>query len=208
MTALGFLTAVEAAGFGGLGMIVSSEEQRTALPRLLNTLFAAGPREDWVARLRAADIVSAPIDTLLEASNDPDVLANGYVTEVEYPSHGKRLKVHGSPWHFSETPAKTGVAPELGADTAAVLSGLGCLGRGDRGIADTEGRAGTWSSRPVRPIFPRPEETKGSAATGHGAGERQGRVIAFHESNDTLTKERRARVQRRQKSLPFQSRTQ
>jgi len=27
--------------------------------------------------LRGADIVSAPINTLLEASNDPDVLANG-----------------------------------------------------------------------------------------------------------------------------------
>ena len=72
-----------------------------------------------------ADIVSAPINTLLEASNDPDVLANGYVTEIDYPRHGKRLKVHGSPWHFSETPAKIGIAPELGADNEAVLSSLG-----------------------------------------------------------------------------------
>ncbi len=56
-----------------------------------------GSRDDWVERLRGADIVSAPINTLLEAANDPDVLANGYVTEVAYPKHGKRLKVHGSP---------------------------------------------------------------------------------------------------------------
>jgi crotonobetainyl-CoA:carnitine CoA-transferase CaiB-like acyl-CoA transferase len=81
-----------------------------------------------VARLRGADIVSAPINTLLEASNDPDVLANGYVTEMDYPKHGKTLKVHGSPWHFSETPARVGVAPELGADNAAVLGGLGYSG--------------------------------------------------------------------------------
>ena len=78
-----------------------------------------------MARLRAADIVSAPINTLLEASNDPDVLANGYVTEIDYPKHGKRLKVHGSPWQFSETPAKIGIAPELGADNDAVLGELG-----------------------------------------------------------------------------------
>ena len=58
---------------------------------------------------------SAPINTLLEASNDPDVVANGYVTEVEYPKYGKTLKVHGTPWQFSETPARIGVAPELGA---------------------------------------------------------------------------------------------
>ena len=93
--------------------------------RTLDGLFATGPRDVWVERLREADIVSAPINTLLEASNDPDVLANGYVTEIDYPKHGKRLKVHGSPWHFSETPAKIGIAPELGADNDKVLAGLG-----------------------------------------------------------------------------------
>jgi len=69
--------------------------------------------------------VSAPINTLLEASNDPDVLANGYVTEVDYPAHGERLKVHGSPWQFSETPAQIGVAPGLGEHNDAVLTELG-----------------------------------------------------------------------------------
>ena len=92
---------------------------------MLDELFATGSRDDWVARLRGADIVSAPINTLLEASNDPDVLANGYVTEVDYPKHGKRLKVHGSPWQFSETPAQIGIAPELGADNDEVLAELG-----------------------------------------------------------------------------------
>ena len=53
------------------------------------------------------------------------MLANGYVTEVDYPKHGKRLKVHGTPWHFSETPAKIGTAPELGADNDSVLARLG-----------------------------------------------------------------------------------
>ena len=125
MTALGFYATLEQAGFGDLGVIMSSDEQRIALLALLDQLFATGSRDDWVARLRAADIVAAPINTLLEATNDPDVLANGYVTEVEYPAHGKTLKVHGSPWHFSETPAQIGTAPELGADNDAVLSGLG-----------------------------------------------------------------------------------
>jgi crotonobetainyl-CoA:carnitine CoA-transferase CaiB-like acyl-CoA transferase len=125
MTALGFYEALEQAGFGDLGVVVASDEQRATLLRTLDELFATGPRDDWVARLRAADIVSAPINTLLEASNDPDVLANGYITEIDYPKHGKRLKVHGSPWHFSETPARPGIAPELGADNDAVLGDLG-----------------------------------------------------------------------------------
>jgi crotonobetainyl-CoA:carnitine CoA-transferase CaiB-like acyl-CoA transferase len=125
MTALGFYPALEKAGFGALGVIVESEEKRAALLKQLDELFATGSRDDWVARLRRADLVAAPINTLLEASNDPDVLANGYVTEVDYPKHGKRLKVHGTPWQFSETPAKIGVAPELGADNDAILAGLG-----------------------------------------------------------------------------------
>jgi crotonobetainyl-CoA:carnitine CoA-transferase CaiB-like acyl-CoA transferase len=125
MTALGFYQTLEEAGFGDLGVIITSDERRATLLRKLDELFATGLRDDWVERLRGADIVSAPINTLLEASNDPDVLANGYVTEIAYPSHGKRLKVHGSPWHFSETPARVGVAPELGDHNEAALAELG-----------------------------------------------------------------------------------
>ncbi len=125
MTALGFYDTLERAGFGDLGVIIASDEKRETLLRTLDDLFATGLRDDWVARLRDADIVSAPINTLLEASNDPDVLANNYVTEIEYPKHGRKLKVHGSPWQFSETPAHIGVAPGLGAHNDDVLGGLG-----------------------------------------------------------------------------------
>ncbi len=125
MTALGFHPRIKAAGFENLGVIIDNDEKRNELLALLDELFATGTREDWVAKLRGADIVSAPINTLLEASNDPDVLANGYVTEIDYPKHGKRLKVHGTPWQFSETPAKPGIAPELGEHNDAVLGELG-----------------------------------------------------------------------------------
>jgi crotonobetainyl-CoA:carnitine CoA-transferase CaiB-like acyl-CoA transferase len=125
MTALGFYEDFERTGFGDLGVVVSSDERRAELLRMLDERFATGSREEWVERLRGADIVSAPINTLLEAASDPDVLANGYVTEVEYLKYDKRLKVHGSPWHFSETPAQIGVAPELGAHNDEILADLG-----------------------------------------------------------------------------------
>lgn len=136
MTSLGFYDRLKAAGFEKLGVIIEDVGRRADLLALLDELFATGTREDWVTRLRGADIVSAPINTLLEASNDPDVVANGYVTHVEHPKHG-RLKVHGTPWQFSETPAKPGVAPELGEHNDAVL---GKLGYGPAELADLRAR--------------------------------------------------------------------
>jgi crotonobetainyl-CoA:carnitine CoA-transferase CaiB-like acyl-CoA transferase len=125
MTALGFWEEIEAIGLGDLGVAVTSEEKREEMLATLDACFARDSRERWVDILRQADIVAAPINTLLEASNDADVLANGYVAEVDYPDYGKTAKVHGSPWKFSETPARIGVAPKLGEHTDALLTGLG-----------------------------------------------------------------------------------
>jgi crotonobetainyl-CoA:carnitine CoA-transferase CaiB-like acyl-CoA transferase len=125
MTACGFYEQVTEAGFGHLGVAMGSGEKRDELLGLLGRLFATGTRDEWVAKLRAGDIVAAPINTMLEAAVDPDVVANGYVAEMDYPEHGKRLKVHGTPWQFSETPAQLGRAPKLGEHNAEVLAALG-----------------------------------------------------------------------------------
>jgi crotonobetainyl-CoA:carnitine CoA-transferase CaiB-like acyl-CoA transferase len=137
LNALGFREVMEAAGFAHLGVAMDSDEKREELLAKLGELFATETREDWVARLRGGDIVSAPINTLLEASVDPDVVANGYIAEVDYPQYGKRLKVHGSPWQFSETPARIGIAPGLGEHNEEVL---GSLGYGAAEIADLKSR--------------------------------------------------------------------
>ena len=125
MTALGFHAKLEERGLADLGVAVTSGEKREMMLKTLDELFATDTRDKWVETLRKTDIVSAPINTLLEASNDPDVLANEYITEVEYPKYRKRLKVHGSPWRFSETPAKIGIAPELGEHNVPILTSLG-----------------------------------------------------------------------------------
>src|SRR3954468_11167268 len=124
MTALGFYDRLKAKGFGHLGVIIDDDDKRIELLAYLDELFATGTRADWVSKLRGADIVAAPINTMLEASNDPDVIANGHVTHVDHPRHGK-LKVHGAPWRFSETPAKPGIAPGLGEHNEAILGELG-----------------------------------------------------------------------------------
>ena len=125
LNSLGFREAMEGAGFAHLGVAMDSDQKREEMLARLGELFTTGTRENWVARLRGGDIVSAPINTLLEAAVDPDVVANGYIAEVDYPRYGKRLKVHGSPWQFSETPAKIGIAPDLGEHNNEVLCALG-----------------------------------------------------------------------------------
>ena len=125
MEALGFLAALEERGAADLGLALVSDDKKELILGALAELFATDSRDRWVEILRAADIVAAPVNTLLEASNDADVLANGYIAEVAYPEIGETLKVHGSPWRFSETPAKIGVAPKLGEHNTEILSGLG-----------------------------------------------------------------------------------
>ena len=125
MEALGFYATLENRGVADLGLAVVSAEKRDLLLGTLSELFAAGDRERWIEILRGADIVSSPLNTLLEASNDPDVLANGYIREIEYPEYDKTVKVHGSPWHFSETPPRIGVAPKLGQHNVEILKSLG-----------------------------------------------------------------------------------
>jgi len=125
MTALGFWDRLKALGFGDLGVAVASIDARRELLAALDKLFATGSRDKWVQILRDADIVAAPINSLLEAANDPDVIANGYVTEIYHPKHDQKLKVHGTPWQFSKTPVKIGIAPELGEHNDDILTGLG-----------------------------------------------------------------------------------
>lgn len=125
MAALGFEDRLKAKGAYDLGLALVDEAKKDLILDSLAELFATGKRDDWIAILRKADIVTAPINTLLEASNDPNVLDNGYVTEVDYPEAGGPLKVHGSPWRFSETPPVIGRAPGLGAHNEEILMRLG-----------------------------------------------------------------------------------
>ncbi len=123
MEACGFDKAVADAGCAKLGDITSEEKAKVFLDTM-DRLFATNTREHWVKILRGIDIVSAPVNTLLEASRDPDVITNNYVIEVDHPKIGK-IKEVGFPWKFHKTPARAGIAPELGEHNNEVYKSLG-----------------------------------------------------------------------------------
>jgi crotonobetainyl-CoA:carnitine CoA-transferase CaiB-like acyl-CoA transferase len=122
---LGFHDSMEKKGLLDLGLAFDSEDKKNEILDTLSSMFATNTREYWVSILREADMVAAPVNTMLEASNDPNIIANGYVKEIFHPKIGENIKIHGSPWSFSETPSNPGFAPELGEHNNEILSSLG-----------------------------------------------------------------------------------
>jgi len=120
----GLAQELDKVGCARLADIAASPERRKTFVDTMDRLFATDTREHWLKLLREADVVSAPINNLAEAAADPDVIANNYVIEVNHPRVGK-IKEVGFPWKFHKTPAKAGIAPELGEHNNEVLKGLG-----------------------------------------------------------------------------------
>ena len=80
--------------------------------------------DEWLALFRDLEIPAAPLNTPDALFDDPHLNAVGLFETIDTP-HGK-VKFPGVPTWFSRTPGKVrGPAPELGADTAAVLRELG-----------------------------------------------------------------------------------
>jgi len=120
----GLAEELDKVGCAKLGDIAASPEKRKTFTDTMDRLFATNTREHWLKLLREADVVSAPINDVAEASVDPDVIANQYIIEVDHPRVGK-IKEVGFPWKFHKTPAKAGIAPELGEHNNEILKGLG-----------------------------------------------------------------------------------
>ncbi|MFC0529082.1 CaiB/BaiF CoA transferase family protein [Phytohabitans kaempferiae] len=101
------------------------EANRAILEPILEEVFRTADRDEWVERMRAADVPVAPVQTFLEVADDPDVLANGYVVEQDDPEWGK-VRTVGHPFHMSLTPGTVGPStPALGESTRAELRRLG-----------------------------------------------------------------------------------
>jgi crotonobetainyl-CoA:carnitine CoA-transferase CaiB-like acyl-CoA transferase len=124
VAAVGLSKLLADLGCTTLSEVTESEEKTQLFLHAMDKLFATETREYWVKKLRELDIICAPINTLLEASKDPDVIANKYIIEVDHPKAGK-IKEVGFPWKFSSFTPKAGIAPELGEHNHEILDRLG-----------------------------------------------------------------------------------
>jgi crotonobetainyl-CoA:carnitine CoA-transferase CaiB-like acyl-CoA transferase len=79
---------------------------------------------EWVRELGDVDICFAPVLTVEEAFDDPQLRHRGMVATMDTAAGPMRFP--GPPIHLSETPASLRTPPPVfGADTDAVLAGLG-----------------------------------------------------------------------------------
>ena len=125
MKELNFFYVLQKENLIDLGLAFESDEKKTQILSKLAELFSTNKRDHWISILRNADMISTHVNTMLEASNDPNLKENNYVTEVWYPELNKNMKVHGTPWKFSKTPANIKRAPKLGEHNSELLNKLG-----------------------------------------------------------------------------------
>jgi crotonobetainyl-CoA:carnitine CoA-transferase CaiB-like acyl-CoA transferase len=83
------------------------------------------PRDEWAARLNAADVIWGPVQSPNEFAEDAQVVANGYILDAPRPD-GSTTRLMSSPAQFDREPI-TGrsAAPDIGQHTDEVLEELG-----------------------------------------------------------------------------------
>ena len=100
-------------------------ERHWEIVRILQETFRTQPREHWLPRLDANDIPNAPISSIQEVFNDPQVKHMGIPKQIDHPKMGKSNLI-GSPINLSGTPPQFfRAAPLLGEHTEEVLARLG-----------------------------------------------------------------------------------
>jgi crotonobetainyl-CoA:carnitine CoA-transferase CaiB-like acyl-CoA transferase len=93
--------------------------------KILRAQFRTKSREYWLPRLDANDIPNAPINTIAEVFDNPQIKHLGIPKQISHPKMGASNLV-GSPINMSGTPPQFfRPAPLLGEQTEEVLARLG-----------------------------------------------------------------------------------
>ena len=99
----------------------SRSANKEKLRAILTDIFARDLRENWVARMKAANIPVGYLRTIEEAFNSPEVRERHRVNQIPHPTAGSVPNIE-SPLRLDLTPVADPVAaPLLGEDTRQVL---------------------------------------------------------------------------------------
>jgi crotonobetainyl-CoA:carnitine CoA-transferase CaiB-like acyl-CoA transferase len=99
---------------------------RGELEPLLEQAFAARSRTEWLERLNARGVPCAPVNSIADALEDPQVRHRGMVGTVAHTLGGE-IGVLGNPVKMSRSPGAPFRSPPLfGEHTDEILRDLGC----------------------------------------------------------------------------------
>jgi formyl-CoA transferase len=97
-------------------------EHRLELLRTLGEIFLRHDSKTWSQLFRDAEVPFAPVQTIDQVFNDPQVIQRDMLAEVEHPSAGT-VRMAGIPVKFSVTPGAIRLPPpRLGEHTETVLA--------------------------------------------------------------------------------------
>src|SRR5581483_5173127 len=98
---------------------------RAAIDEVVETRLRTETTAYWIDRLNAAGVPCGRVLGLGEVFSDPQVRDQEMVLTQQHPGHGA-VKMLGFPIKFAEAPCRLRrPAPEVGADSDAVLGELG-----------------------------------------------------------------------------------
>jgi crotonobetainyl-CoA:carnitine CoA-transferase CaiB-like acyl-CoA transferase len=108
----------------------SSQEKRTTnsgdLISLIAERISRGTRAEWGHRLDVEGCIWAPVQTVDEITDDPQVRENGYLSELRRPGSADPFEVVAMPAKLERTPGiPKGPAPALGEHTEEQLLEIG-----------------------------------------------------------------------------------
>ena len=100
-------------------------ENRRAINAAIEERLESGTSDYWIEKLNAAGVPCDRVMSLPEVFADPQTIDQEMVVSTEHPGHGE-VSMLGFPIKFTEAPCRLRrPAPDLGADTDAVLRELG-----------------------------------------------------------------------------------
>jgi crotonobetainyl-CoA:carnitine CoA-transferase CaiB-like acyl-CoA transferase len=109
------------ARFGDPASLLANTKQAI---EILEGVFASAPLEDWRRRLESFEGQWCVVQDTLQAAEDPQTIANGYLQECR-TAEGTPFRLVAVPVQYDEAPATPGRAPKFNEHGDEILAALG-----------------------------------------------------------------------------------